>query len=189
MNPAVRPIPGPVLGRRLFGTLAALGTGALVASACTGRRPDAGDLPATEEDPDLGLVARVSKVLGDRVRLLDETVSRHPGLGAGLVALADAHRAHLAVLGAVAPPAATPSRSPTATTDAPTPSPPPVPSRPRPALAGVVAAESSTADELTRLAFGARSGPLARLVAGMAASTAMHVAALTAPLSDEVPAP
>lgn len=190
MNPAARPTPGPVLDRRRLGMATALGAGALVVSACTDRRTAGEDLPTAGKDPDLALVAEVSSVLAGRVRLLEETIARHPGLAPRLAALTDAHRAHLAALAEVVPPQAggspPASPSPSATTDAPTPVPTPVPGSPRPALADVVAAGSAGADELTRLAFRARSGPLARLVAGMAASTAMHVAHLTARLPEGV---
>ncbi|MDP3969800.1 MAG: hypothetical protein Q8Q02_16150 [Nocardioides sp.] len=187
MNPAARPTTGLELDRRRLGTIAALGAGALAVSACTARRAEEADPVVVDDDPDLALVAEVSAVVGDRARLLEETVARHAGLGPRLAALAGAHRAHLAVLADVAPPAASPP--PPAPPNAPPPAPTPLPARRRGALAGVVAAESAAADELTRLAFRARSGPLARLVAGMAASTAMHVAHLAAPLPEEVTAP
>lgn len=186
MNPAACPTPGPVLDRRRLGTMTILGAGVLLAGACTVRGNDGEVAEREAEDPDLALVAEVSALLAGRVRLLEETAERHPDLAARLGALTDAHRAHQAVLADVVPAQgdASPAASPPAATPAPAPTPTPIPSRPRPALAGVVAAGSAGADELTRLAFRARSGPLARLVAGMAASTAMHVAHLTAQLPE-----
>lgn len=188
MNSAAPVTPGPVFGRRRLGIVTALGAGTLVLGACTNRGVDReGPVPA-DEDPDLALVGEVSAVLSGRVALLEETVARHPDLASRLSALADAHRAHLAALGDVVPPeaGASPRASPSASAATNAPAPTPVPSRPGPALAGVVAAGSAGADELTRLAFLARSGPLARLVAAMAASTAMHVAHLSARLPEAV---
>jgi hypothetical protein len=165
------------LDRRRFGAVVVLGAGGLAVSACTSPSDDGAGPAVVDDDPDLALVAEVSAVVRARVRLLEETLTRHAGLARRLAALADAHRAHLTALADVAPPEATPS--PPATAGPPPPAPTPVPARRRNALAAVVAAESAAADELTRLAFRARSGSLARLVAGMAASTSMHVVFLT----------
>lgn len=187
MTLAPRPPSDLDLDRRRFGALAVLGTGALATSSCTSSRSDDAAPSVVDEDPDLALVAEVSAVLAERVRLLEETVARHRGLARRLAPLTGAHRAHLAVLADAAPPEPTPA--PPATTQPSPSTPPPVPGRRRTALVDVLTAESAASDELLRLAFRARSGPLARLVAGMAASTSMYVAHLSGSFPDGVSTP
>lgn len=155
--------------RRVLGAVTLGAVGGWVVAGCSGApeplRPSAG-----APDPDLAITRQVGSTLVAQVDLITRTVERHPGLAGRLEPARAAHLEHLATLVD-----ATPGDAPTAT------APVVVPARRRLALRAVADAEAGTSETLARLAFRARSGALARLVASMAASAAQHEQALRAP--------
>jgi hypothetical protein len=153
-----------------------VGVGLLVVG-CTSGGPS-GSAPTSPAPPD-PLLAE----LADERRLIatyEATIARHPALRARLGAVRDDHAAHAAALvtalGAAA--AASPSPSPGATTPSATPSGSPVPATAGAAVAVLRAAERSAASARGTVALTAPA-ERARLLAGICASEASHVAVLT----------
>ena len=119
-------------------------------------------------DPDAAILAGAVRRTTQAWRLADQAATR-PRLRDRLAGLRDTQLAHLDVLGAEEIAART--------------------MRPRPTLADVVAAEQRRWRTLTRSAGRATSGPLARLLASMAASSSQHLAELGNPTQPSVADP
>ena len=148
--------PGPATTRRT--TLGAAGL-ALLATGCgasDGTRDDV-------DDPDRGVVDEAVLLAATALASARATGRRHPSLAGRVQPLVALHRAHLAAL--------------------PEPSAAAVPAepggRPAAALARLTDLEGDTWRRLADLAVAAESGPLARLLASMAAGIAAHLAAGT----------
>ena len=197
----------PVLSRRtaVGGALAAVaalvsactrgGRGAGAATAPSPRTPAASPARSPAPDPD---VALADAVLAREQALLDRvlaTLRAHPTTGAALRSARHAHQAHVRLLrGAVpAPTSGTASAAPSGTasgtstgtpTSTATRTPAPraqqvaVPAHVPAALAAVAGAEQRLAAAERGAGLHARSGPFARLLAGMAASAAQQSAHL-----------
>ena len=169
-------------------------SGALLLAGCTGdggRTPRLRGGSAREADPDVAVATEALLAVETAHTLARATAERHPGLAEPLSSLLGAHGGHVAVLDDAVPREATaiPSPSapagtgaagdaaseqpPTGTTGGPS-----VPGDERRALALVVSQERALTVQLKQLAFRARSGPFARLLAGVAASAAQHAAVL-----------
>lgn len=147
---------------------------AWVATGCTDDADPAADEPA--QDPDAALAAEVVAALDGLLALHAAAVVRHPRLARRLQPARAAHEGHRAAVveaaaageGVAVPPAG-PSASPPVDD---------VPARGPATVRAVATAEADAAETLSRLAFSARSGPFARLIAGMAASSHQHALAL-----------
>jgi hypothetical protein len=186
-----------------LGGLLALGT---VAAGCTGRAeeqpaPRTSPSPAPGINPDVALAATVLTAEQEALDLVKATMRRHRSLRPVLLATAQGHEKHAALLrdavpsdapspsasgsasapptSASAPPtsASAPSGSPGAPSGTPS-AEPQVPSDPAKALAAVARAE----DRLTlldrRSAFSAESGAFARILGSMAAAAAQQAVLL-----------
>ena len=140
----------------------------LTLAGCTsdGDLPDLPGLsaPTEDADPDLALVRRVQADELGAMRLVQRTRARHPELRARLADTLRFHQSHLEVLGDAA----------TGTDRARRREESAVAAQPARALADVVAAERRLAVRHSRSALEARSGPLARTVASMAAAAAQQ---------------
>ena len=165
----------------------AVGAG-LLAAGCTAAGPSS-PAPTTPAPPD-PLLAE----LADERRLVagyDATIARHPALRARLTAVRDDHAAHAAALVTALGPAAPPSPAAPAATASPTASPgvapstgtessgggTRVPATPAAAVAVLRAAERAAASARGTAALTAPPDR-ARLLAGISASEASHVAVL-----------
>lgn len=142
--------------------------------------------PAPVVDPD---AARRSAAIASAQQLADAyaaTASAHPDLAAVLVPIAADHADHVAILDpAAAVPTPTPTTSlatpaPTgsAATAPPTAAGPPVPADPVAARDGLVAAEQNASAQARTDAVSAVEPALARLLASIGASRALHAVAL-----------
>lgn len=175
-------------------------SGAFLLTGCTGggeQRPRLRRGSAREADPDVAVATEALLAVETANTLARETAERHPGLAEPLSSLLGAHAEHVAVLDDAVPreATATPSPSPPVGTGAPgdavseqpptgTTGGPSVPRDERRALALVVSQERALTVQLKQLAFRARSGPFARLLAGVAASAAQHAAVLDTSAQD-----
>ncbi|HEY7104354.1 MAG TPA: ferritin-like domain-containing protein [Mycobacteriales bacterium] len=161
-----------------------VGVGLLVAG-CTAGGPSS-PAPTTPAPPD-PLLAELT----DERRLIaayDATVARHPALRARLTAVRDEHAAHAAALVTALGPAAPPSPTTPAASASPTVSLSTgvessgsgsrVPATPAAAVAALRAAERAAASARGTVALTAPPDR-ARLLAGISASEASHVAVLT----------
>jgi hypothetical protein len=168
----------PAVTRRAA-VVGALAAGAVVATGCeqdagpgaTGSTPTAPTPTLLEPaDPDREAdVATVGSALDQTVAALavvEAVAQRHRRLRPTLDPVATVHRAHRDVLADAAPEVA--ATSPAAT----------APARPADALALVRRTEEATRTRLERWALDARSGTLARLLAGMAAGVSQQVSVL-----------
>jgi hypothetical protein len=175
-------------------------TGALLLAGCTGggERAPSPRGSAREADPDVAVATEALLAVETAYTLARATAERHPGLAEPLSSLLGAHGEHVAVLDDAVPRRATatpqPSPSPAGTAapgDTVSEQPPTgttgatsVPRDERRALSLVVSQERALTVQLKQLAFRARSGPFARLLAAVAASAAQHAAALDASAQD-----
>ena len=126
--------------------------------------------PADELDGEVALVARAVAISTDLERAIDSASRRYPRLRGQLAPLAGLHATHRRVLAGALPDGASP---------APGAGRPLVPtSGPSQARSLLQQRERRGARSLTRLVVRAQSGPLARLLASMAASTAQVRVAL-----------
>lgn len=177
MHPPSQPFRAPVaLSRR--GLL--VGAAAAALSGCTSglkvrrgpRRPASDPAPdrAAETDPDVALAASALSAERAVLALVEATGDRHVRLRGALQPAAEAHRAHIQLLADAVP-------DDTAT-DTPAPADVRVPRSAARALSAVVTAEDELSAGSRRHAFAAQSGPFARLLASMAASTGQHAAVL-----------
>lgn len=184
IGPVLSPRGGPALdaagglSRRALGrgvlagtVVAGLATGLV---ACTEDSPDPG---APAEDPDAALATEVVEALDALLLLHSATAAAHPRLARRLDAVRAAHEDHRAAVVEAAAAGTGVDVPPVAPTTGATP--PAVSPRPRAALSAVVIAEADAAEEFSRLAFRALSGPFARLLAAMAASSHQHALALS----------
>jgi hypothetical protein len=153
-----------------------VGAGLLLAG-CTPDGPSS-PAPTTAPPPD-PLLAE----LADERRLVaayDATIARYPALRARLAAVRTDHAAHAAALATALGPAATPSTTQSATPDTATPTPTPtqtVAATVGAALGALRAAERSAAAARGTVALTAPADR-ARLLAGISASEASHLAVL-----------
>jgi hypothetical protein len=169
--PRVAACLGDVLTRRRAVTTGALG-GLLLLSGCTGggadREPDPSPTPRPpDRDPDLALVAEALRREQAAVALLVGTRRRHGSVRGALAPALQIHRAHVELL--------------TGATDggALVPAPRPAVSGPLADLLGrLVRSERSLVERHTATAVAARSGTLARVLAGMAAAAAQQAVLL-----------
>ena len=150
-----------------------VGAGLLLAG-CTSDGPS-GAAPTAPPPPD-PLLAE----LADERRLVaayDATMARYPALRGRLTAVRADHAAHAAALGQALGPAATPSASPGSASPTQTPT-PTAAATAGAALAALRAAERSAASARGTVALTAPADR-ARLLAGISASEASHLAVLT----------
>ncbi len=156
---------------------AAIGLAVLAAGGCTvqGEPPATGPTGSsaptgdTAADPDVAVVTNARRELGGMLDLLDRASRRHPDLADVLGALTALHTTHDEFLAEVADTA--PSSAGGAS----------VPARKSALLDLVRSRERALQGELARLAGRARSGPLARLLASMAAAVSQQVSVLPRP--------
>lgn len=163
-----------------------------VLGGCTGDRPALPRRRRSAPDPDVVVATEALGLLVATQRLVQATVTRHGALSRPLTDLLDARAAHVATLEDAVPadsvgttpgPSGGPSPSPTGPADTPQGGPTPatrVPREPARALDQVVQAERELSLGVKRLAFRAHSGPFARLLAAIAASSAQHATVLDA---------
>ena len=177
--------PGP--GRLVLARRTALGgTLALVATACTGSPPRAGDpapartlsgpsasAPASPEPaavaPDVRLAAAAAAAVTQAADLVRRSRARHPVLRSPLQPLAATHTGHAAFLAGALEQAASPDGVPREVR---------VPADAGRALAEVRAGTERLRLALAELAVRSRSGRFARALASMSASMAQHLAEL-----------
>ncbi|WP_210648611.1 hypothetical protein [Nocardioides sp. SYSU D00065] len=163
-------MPGRLLTRRT--TLGTALAAPLVLGACDidpPARDDASASPTPPPPEDSELVARVVAELVRARSVVDAATSSVPELAGRLAPVASAHAEHLELLvGAV--PDAEPPTSP----------PPTLAPQILRALGAVRRSEARLLREVRTACVGAASGDLARVLAGVAASTAQHAAALDA---------
>jgi hypothetical protein len=168
----------PAVSRRAA-VAGALAVGAAVATGCEQDAGPGATASATATptptllepaDPDREAdVATVGSALDDTVAALavvEAVGQRHPQLRPAVEPVAAVHRAHRDVLADAAPEVAATSPSATA------------PTRPARALALVRSTEETTRTRLEGWALDARSGTLARLLAGMAAGVSQQASLL-----------
>lgn len=151
------------------------GAGVLALSACTGSTGVVAPRPTRDQR----LTARVVAEIRALAALYAAAAARHPGLQASLAPYAAEHRAHLRALTPLLFTEPAPSASGSRTAS-PSPSPEPVPAVPATAgatRAALVAAERSAA-RLRRAQCLAAGPELARLLASISASEAVHAALL-----------
>lgn len=157
----------PLSRRAAVRGVALLGSAAVVATAtgCEWGPPSSVDAPAEKRDADATMVEELTRSIATQARLVTDVAARHVGLATSLAPLTALHTAHLGVL----------------TDDAVDGAAVTVPAKPDPALAAVRRGEVALQRALTRGAQDAASGPLARMLASMAAGVAMHLSAVPTP--------
>lgn len=143
-----------------------------LSAGCELNNPYDADQEPVEEaverlDPDIALAVEAVAAIGVAQRLVEATGRRHPALTAPLQALLAVHRAHHAALVDAVPDDVDLSGPA---------QPPQVAGRPPLAQTQVTQAEQVLRGQLRGFALRAESGPLARLLASMAASLAQHTA-------------
>lgn len=119
--------------------------------------------PGPQPDSDQQIVDEARAETATLLALLLATATRHGALRRPLAGLRSMHRAHLALLEGGDDPGGAPE---------------PVPATPAAALAALRRSESRAQARLADWSVAADSGALARLLAGMSASVAQHLAVL-----------
>ncbi|WP_328536366.1 hypothetical protein [Streptomyces sp. NBC_00344] len=163
--------------RRLLSVTGAAGAGLL--TGCSKRPAAHRTQGAAAPDATTALRQRSARASGTLLALYDAVLAQHtdPGTGALARPLRDAVALHVSAL---SPAAATPGPSPSRTRSAsPAPAPPAVPAGREDAVKALAAAERRTADTHTAALAGAPP-ELARLLASIAAASAVHAYLLTA---------
>jgi hypothetical protein len=146
-----------------------LGAGSACRSGRSGRDATASTGRA---DPDAALAVRV--LAGEELMLarVTATIRRHRRLAPVLAGALSAHTTHVRLLRTAVPAHGSASASPT-----PTPV-PPVPVGRQPALVALAGSETALTQSHARDAVAARSGPLARVLASLAAASAQQASYL-----------
>ena len=147
---------------------AVVGAGLLALAGCTLDRdpeaPSATTTPQlTDREYDERLVEQVSVSTAATLAFVEQASARFDKLAHVLSPLVTLHQAHLSALSIVTPPPVTPVG---------------VPGAPAAAVARLRTLEQDLQAELAAAAGNARSGQLARVLAGMSAGVAQHVVAL-----------
>jgi hypothetical protein len=180
MMPPTRPAGRAALSRRAaLGLGAAVGAGLGVAAVggCALNNPlSTEETPAAKAvrdlAPDVAVAVQAVTLIRGAQAAAAATGDAHPGLGARLAGVVEAHRAHLAaVVDAV------PDGVDTGSTGS---TPYAVPPTPAAALTQLESTERTLHDELVGLALRAESGPFARLLGAMAASLSQQLHGLAA---------
>jgi len=159
------PVPLPIRSTRR--TL--LGAGLLALGGCTLDRdpesPTASGTPQlTDQEYDERLVDQVSTSTTAALAFIEQASARFDQVTVALSALVGLHEAHLSALSIVTPPPVTPV---------------PVPAQQGSAMARLRSLEQDLQAELAAASGNARSGQLARVLAGMSAGVAQQVVLLS----------
>jgi hypothetical protein len=179
MTPQTRPDEISSLSRRavlnLGLTLGVVAAAGPVLAGCSVNNPlSHEETPAVDAvrdlEPDVAVAVEAATLVRAAESAVTGTSKAHAGLAPRLAGLLAAHRAHLeAVVDAVPDGVDTSTSGPAYV----------VPTRPKAAMATLVAAEHTLHDELMALAMRAESGPFARLLGAMAAAVSQQLQGLT----------
>ena len=142
--------------------------GLLALGGCTldrGEPTPPGDQPTVlgDQDYDRRLVDEAAAEIAGALAMIEKIAARFDLVAGSLAPLVALHQAHLSALGVITPPEVS---VPALGSDA------------RTAMTRLGAAEKELQRELVAVAENARSGPLARVLAGMSAGVNQHVVAL-----------
>jgi hypothetical protein len=160
---------GGTVSRRAL-MAAGAGIAGLVATGCSVDSPVTGDKkpePSPDLAPDVAVASRALTEITAVREAATRTLSRHPEIRPGLVAVVHMHRAHETSLADAVPKQAKPTA---------TPAPYAVPRDRDVALKRLAARERRLHHTLDTLALRAQSGDFARLLASMGAAVNQHLA-------------